>query len=96
MNLQLTCTLCGQEVVEGEREAHRRNCPAPRYEIAQDLPPFSADATTAIIDAQSDNADVIVHIDPQMILSEQAREALARVVCEALNAASFEPSYEVA
>jgi hypothetical protein len=30
MDVQLTCTRCGNEVVEGEREAHRRNCSPPR------------------------------------------------------------------
>lgn len=69
-----------------------------RYEVDMQIPRGSADGQLVVVDLQSDNDVVLVLVDPQEMLTEENRRALAERIADALNSSHpahvFEPEYE--
>lgn len=68
--------------------------PKNRYDWMLAVPPHSAEGTLVIQDNESDNADVLVQVDPHGHLSDKCATRLAEMIAKAMSEAGFEPEYE--
>lgn len=82
-------TLTGRAVTEAPSYPPRGN----RYRQGSTVPPFSADGCQTVYDNHSDNADTLVHVDPDNILTPANARALAALIARAMSEGGFTPTY---